>query len=237
VTPKTIHLCWFSDDAFPVEIKACIRSWKKFLPDYQIRRWNMEDAKAIHNTFVNEALRCHKWAFAADVIRFYAIYHEGGIYMDSDMLIYKNFDELIPEKGVVTFNENIKAGDGPLSLQAAFIMGEKGNTFCKEVLDYYSNRHFLLKNGSMDETISPHIMGLIAAGHGYKDMMKKQELDGLTIFPTFYVAPRKKYKKQELTFARHLVNHSWKTHKLGRQVEIFLKHDYHVVKYFICKKY
>lgn len=85
--PKIIHLCWFSEESFPVEIKICLASWKRILPDYTIRLWTYADALAIGCDYVSEALSVKKWAFAADVIRFYAIYKEGGIYMDSDMLL------------------------------------------------------------------------------------------------------------------------------------------------------
>ena len=29
MVPKIIHLCWFSNDPFPVEIKICLESWKR----------------------------------------------------------------------------------------------------------------------------------------------------------------------------------------------------------------
>ena len=87
--PKIIHLCWFSEESFPVEIKICLASWKRILPDYTIRLWTYADALAIGCDYVSEALSVKKWAFAADVIRFYAIYKEGGIYMDSDMFLKK----------------------------------------------------------------------------------------------------------------------------------------------------
>lgn len=92
--PKIIHLCWFSEESFPVEIKICLASWKRILPDYTIRLWTYADALAIGCDYVSEALSVKKWAFAADVIRFYAIYKEGGIYMDSDMLLKKLYMNL-----------------------------------------------------------------------------------------------------------------------------------------------
>ena len=67
--PKIIHLCWFSDDPFPVEIKVCLDSWHRVLPDYEVRRWTYQDAKAIGCRFIDEALAARKWAFAADVVR------------------------------------------------------------------------------------------------------------------------------------------------------------------------
>ena len=160
--PKVIHLCWFSDDPFPVEIKICLASWKRILPDYTVRRWTYADAMAIGCDFIAEALHAKKWAFAADAVRFYAIYKEGGIYMDSDMLVEKRFDSFIPQHGFATFNELW----GTLFLQAAFLIGEQGNAYCKEVFEYYNQRHFLLPDGSFDMLISPKIMTMIAEKKG-----------------------------------------------------------------------
>ena len=128
------------------------------MPDYTIRLWTYADALAIGCDYVSEALSVKKWAFAADVIRFYAIYKEGGIYMDSDMFLKKRFDEFIPEHGFATFNECW----GTVLLQAAFLIGEQGNSFCEEVFSYYKQRHFLLPDGSFDMLISPQIMVMVA---------------------------------------------------------------------------
>lgn len=111
--PKIIHLCWFSEESFPVEIKICLASWKRILPDYTIRLWTYADALAIGCDYVSEALSVKKWAFAADVIRFYAIYKEGGIYMDSDMFLKKRFDEFIPEHGFGNFQRML--GNSPFT--------------------------------------------------------------------------------------------------------------------------
>lgn len=54
--PKIIHLCWFSNDPFPVEIKVCLDTWKRILPDFQVKHWTYQDAKAIGCQFINEAL-------------------------------------------------------------------------------------------------------------------------------------------------------------------------------------
>ena len=62
--PKIIHLCWFSNDPFPVEIKVCLDTWKRILPDFQVKHWTYQDAKAIGCRFINEALEAKKWAFA-----------------------------------------------------------------------------------------------------------------------------------------------------------------------------
>ena len=38
--PKIIHYCWFGGNPLPELAQKCIASWKKFLPDYEIKEWN-----------------------------------------------------------------------------------------------------------------------------------------------------------------------------------------------------
>ena len=42
--PKVIHLCWFSGDEYPDIIKKCIDSWRRVLPDFEIKIWTKEMA-------------------------------------------------------------------------------------------------------------------------------------------------------------------------------------------------
>ena len=233
MTPKTIHLCWFSNDAYPVEIKVCLDSWKRILPDYTVRLWDYDAAKSVGCAYIDEALSARKWAFAADALRFYAIYHEGGIYMDSDIFLYKRFDELIPETGVATFNERTRDSYTTFGLQAAFVMGEKGNSFCKDAFDYYASRHFVKPDGTYDQTISPYVMKSIAEKYGYVNNDELQKLDGITIYPTAYLSPSKSYSRHREAIGVHRIYGSWRKRKFGRKIEIQLKHIYHCVKYMI----
>lgn len=219
--PKIIHLRWFSNDPFPIEIKICQESWKRILPDYKIRRWTYADAKAINCRYIDEALAANKWAFAADVVRFYALYTEGGIYMDSDMLVKKRFDRFIPEHGFATFHEHM--GE-MIQLQAAFLIGEKGNGFCKNVFDYYNSRSFLQPDGSFDMEISPRIMVKIAQSNGYKQVDVEQHLQSdIVVYPGYFVTPRKKIEKHPDAFAQHQIYGSWRKQKLGRKIERAIK--------------
>lgn len=219
--PKIIHLCWFSNDLFPIEIKICQESWKRILPDYEIRHWTYADAQAINCQYINEALAVKKWAFAADAVRFYALYMEGGVYMDSDILIKKRFDQFIPESGFATFHEHMGA---LLQLQAAFLIGEKGNAYCKNVFEYYNSRPFIKSDGSFDMEISPCVMMKIARQIGYKQQDIEQHLlDDVIIYPGYFVTPRKKIKKHPDAFAQHQIYGSWRKKKLGRKIELAMK--------------
>ena len=228
--PKIIHLCWFSGDDYPVLIEKCIDSWKRILPDFTIKIWDKKMAEATGIPYVIEAIQVNKWAFAADVIRVYALYHEGGIYMDSDILIKRRFDSLMSEKLVLFQEYHYETAkqihDGHLSedgtnlckgknvpgigIQAAFMMAEKGQPLLKKILDYYIGRHFIKGKDIYDiDTIAPGVFASIAEEYGYKYIDKKQNLDDIIIYPSTYVAGGL-FENVKESFAVHCILHSWK---------------------------
>ena len=96
---KYIHYCWFGDKPLPKLAKKCIKSWKKYLPDYEIIRWSEENVNLDECPFIKEAYAKKKWAFVADYARTKAMYEYGGIYFDTDMEVTKNIDELLKTNG------------------------------------------------------------------------------------------------------------------------------------------
>lgn len=91
---KYIHYCWFGDKPLPKLAKKCIKSWKKYLPDYEIIKWSEENVDLNECPFVKEAYENKKWAFVADYVRTKALKEMGGIYFDTDMEVTKNIDHL-----------------------------------------------------------------------------------------------------------------------------------------------
>ena len=84
MVPKIIHYCWLSDDPFPEKIQMCIESWKKVMPDYELKLWNTQTFDIENSVpYVREAFANRKWAFVADYIRLYALYTEGGFRCES----------------------------------------------------------------------------------------------------------------------------------------------------------
>lgn len=96
--PKLIHLTWFSGEPFPENLQRCIDSWKQTLPDYKIMIWDMDMARNLNIPFVNEAIDLKKWAFAGDVVRAYAVWKYGGVYMDTDVYVLKSFDDFLNQE-------------------------------------------------------------------------------------------------------------------------------------------
>jgi len=143
--PKIIHYTWFSGEPFPEKIQVCIDSWKEHLPDYELRLWDMEAIKSIDSMFLREALAEKKWAYAADYVRLYAVYHEGGIYLDTDVMVYRSFDDLLGERAFIGKENSVhfEGGFTAQYLSSHCFGAEKGHPFVKDCLDYFEDRHFV----------------------------------------------------------------------------------------------
>jgi mannosyltransferase OCH1-like enzyme len=93
MTPKILHLCWLSGDEYPPLIKKCVDSWKEKCPCYEIKIWSTTTFDMGSSLWVQQAFEKKKYAFAAGYIHFWAVYSYGGIYLDSDVEVIKNFDD------------------------------------------------------------------------------------------------------------------------------------------------
>ena len=93
--PKIIHYCWLSENPVPEDMLRYMATWKEHLSDYEFIKWDFNRFDINSSVWVKEAFENKKYAFAADYIRFYALYHMGGIYLDSDVEVLKSFDDLL----------------------------------------------------------------------------------------------------------------------------------------------
>ena len=141
--PKIIHFCWLSGDEYPKSIKECLASWRKYLPDYEIKLWDCKRFDVNSMTWTKQAFEAKKYAFAADYIRLYALYHEGGIYLDSDVVVYKSFNDLLHLPYFI-------GEDKTHCFEPAIIGCEPGMPWIGQVLKRYDGRPFVKADGSYD---------------------------------------------------------------------------------------
>lgn len=166
--PKKIHYVWVGGKEKPKDIKKCLKTWKKHLSGYEIIEWNESNFDINSHPFCKAAYDAKKWAFVSDYIRAYVIYNEGGIYLDTDVLVLDNFDNFLNNKAFVGF-ENI---DHPFT---AVFGAEKNHPLLKDMLDYYNkldNYEFSFKNNN---TIS--VSDLLINKYGCKKNNQFQILD------------------------------------------------------------
>lgn len=220
--PKIIHYTWFSGDEYPDKIKACIDSWKKVLPDYKLRLWDMDAIKNIDSIFLKEALSVKKWAYAADFVRLYALYHEGGIYLDTDVMVFKSFDNLLDNQVFIGKEDYMHyAFDTYKGVQylSSHCMGAvEGSDFIKNCLGYYDERHFILsQNDNLPQCLRynfvllPYIQAIIAREYGYNWNPGIQEIqkcqNGLTIYPQDWFCGFSYFKE---SYCQHLSLGGWR---------------------------
>lgn len=230
--PKKIHFCWLSGEKIPFFLLKCINSWKKILPDYEIICWDKKRFNGNRIRFVKEACSRKKWAFAADYIRLYAIYKEGGIYLDSDVLLKKNFNEFLVydffsavEWHPIIIKEyktgNYINPDGTskkpftpipgIGIQAAFLGGIKRHPFLKDCMEYYENKQFIQNDGSLnDRRLAPGIYARTAEKYGFKYLNQLQLLkNNMLILPSKSISSTPSLASDE-SFAIHYCKGSWR---------------------------
>ncbi len=149
--PKIIHLCWLSGDPYPAKIARCLKTWEQHLPDYEVVLWDTNRFDLNSSIWVKQAFEKKKYAFAADYIRFFALYHMGGIYLDSDVEVLKSFDDLLD----LPYFMGAEKAQTP---EAAIMGAEKGCDWIKACLDYYTDRPFINEDGSLNIQTVPDIM-------------------------------------------------------------------------------
>lgn len=182
--PKVIHYCWFGRGKMPELAVKCIESWKRILPEYQIKEWNEDNFDLDMFPYVREAYNSRKFAFVTDVVRLYALYTEGGIYMDTDVEVLKPLDPFLHHTAFSGFEdeENIPTG---------IMATEKGSRWAKENLDYYQNRHFIKEDGSFDTTTNVITITNYMLPYGLKRNNTYQDFPGLiTFYPKDYFCPK-----------------------------------------------
>lgn len=230
--PKIIHYVWLSGDPIPLKLQECIDSWKNIMPDYKIKCWTKDNFDINKLDFVRQACQVKKWAFACDYIRMYAIHTEGGIYLDSDVLVKKSFDKFLENDFFtsVEFHPNIynnsnsqanldsnnlpKNKDSLISgigIQAAVLGGIKGNIFAKKCMNYYEDNSFFLDDGTYnDKVIAPTIFAKIAEDFGFKYVNETQNLEGNFLVLSSDIFASTRELEKETSYAIHCCAGSWR---------------------------
>lgn len=218
--PKKIHYCWFGGKPLPEDAEKCINSWKKYLPDYEIIRWDENNFDFQVNDYVREAFEEKKWAFITDYVRLYVLYNYGGIYMDTDVEVLKSLDIFLEHEAFSGFEdkENI-----PTGIMAA----KKGNKWIKYLLDYYTNKHFIV-DGKIDYTTNVIIITeMTKAKYKLRQNNKFQDLKDVTIYPNDYFCPKNHINGEiYLTNNSYCIHHfsgSWQSKTMKFREKVFRK--------------
>ena len=220
--PKVIHYCWFGRGQMPELAQRCINSWKKYLPEYEIKEWNEDNFDLNLYPYTREAYDNRKFAFVTDVVRMYALYHEGGIYMDTDVEVLKSLDPFLRHHAFSGFENDINIPTGIMA-------SEKGGKWAKDNLDYYVDRHFVKEDGCLDLTTNVTTITNYMLPLGLRQDNTYQDFPNLiTFYPKDYFCPKDSETKQlnltDNTVTIHHFDGSWlsKSVKMKKKIAAFI---------------
>lgn len=186
--PKIIHYCWFGRNPLPVSAVKCIDSWKKFLPDYEIKEWNEDNFDVYIIPYTAEAYRAKKYAFVSDYARFWVLYHYGGIYFDTDVEVIKPMDDII-ERGAFMGIEVMRKDCYPLVNPGLGLAAEANMEIYKRIIDYYGNLDFLKNDGTYNTTTIVRHTTAVLIDMGMQPSQQEQLVIGIRIYPRDYFNP------------------------------------------------
>ncbi len=214
--PKIIHYCWFGGNPLPELAHKCIDSWKKFLPDYEIKEWNERNFDVYQAPYIAEAYRLKKYAHVSDYARFWILYHYGGVYFDTDVEVIRPLDDLLAKGSFVGFecqegtpldnpNGNLNPGLG--------LAVPPMHPFIGIMLNFYNHHHFVKWNGRNSGNITHKVTQFIDYDH--KEVLEGGivSVNGLLIYPIEYFCPLNYYTgEMNITENTHTIHHymaSW----------------------------
>lgn len=209
--PKVIHYIWLSGEELPALNRSCVESWQRVLKGYELRCWSGKDFFDVDSVpFLREAVHAGKWAFAADFLRAWILYREGGIYLDSDVYLYTNFDPYLDNR---FFSCIERHHDSTASvIQAACMGAEAGHPFLDDCIRYYRQRHFLRPDGSPDtEQLAPDVYAALAESYGFdpSETGAQQLREGIRIYDRSMVAGTP-WEIGKDSIAVHMCSGSWR---------------------------
>ena len=157
--PKKIHYCWFGGNPLPNLALECIASWKKFLPEYEIKEWNEKNFDVNMIPYTAEAYRQKKYAFVSDYARFWILEKYGGIYFDTDVEVIRPLDDIIAAGNFMGFEYDPDGKNTPSIFAPRYCFAvnlgigfgiEAGHPFMRKMLRKYQNMEFVTPPRSKD---------------------------------------------------------------------------------------
>lgn len=243
--PKIIHYCWFGCNPKPNSVLRYIQTWKDNMPDYEIKEWNEDNYDITKCQYMADAYKEKKWAFVSDYARIDIIYQYGGIYLDTDVEVVKNFYDLLNEemfcgfesrdplmdKYKMPYEESVNLGLGYGAI--------KGHKALKDILELYHGLSFYNSDGSLNLVACPRYQTEVLKKYGLVPNRKTQRFDGGIAYSPEYFCPQSNMTDEMLyltsnTYSIHHFSGTW-TKKL--KGEVWLKNKLRKVVGYKCANF
>lgn len=188
--PKIIHYCWFGRNPLPELAQKCIASWRKHLPDYEIKEWNEDNFDVNIIPYTAEAYAMKKYAFVSDYARFWILYKYGGLYFDTDVEVICPMDDIIAKGAFMGCETDIMKGATDVAVAPGLGLGvNPGLGLIKEMLELYKTLHFEFRPDIRSQQTIVHITTRILQKYGLENLKVPQLVKDIWIYPSDYFCP------------------------------------------------
>lgn len=209
--PKVIHYCWFGGNPIPEQYQKYIESWKKYCPDYKIQRWDEDNYDVTKNKYMYAAYKNKLWALVSDYARLDVIFEYGGIYLDTDVELIKNMNDLLYQEAFAGFESKQFVAFG-LGFGA-----RKKFQVLKKILQYYEYIDLAKEDGTLNIVTCPKIQTEVLCKEGLICNGEYQRVAGMTIYPEKMLSGKSystmRVRLTPYTHAIHHYNASWQSEK------------------------
>jgi len=213
---KTIHYVWLGGKDIPEKFVDFIANWKRLHPDWEIKKWSEDNFDCDSNAWVKKAMKDKNYSLAADVIRSWALLNYGGVYLDTDIELFKPLDELAEN------NDFFIGYETDYWFGCAILGSKKGHPIIKEVYQRY-----LIPIEKLDNTSNMlcvlNFSAVVKRLYGTKLNGKTKKVGDNAIllstdyfFPQHYITKRVYIKPH--TVAMHHYSSTW--HTAGKNIGI-----------------
>ncbi len=202
---KIIHYIWFGGNPISELTKKCIATWKKYLPDFEIKEWNENNFDVTQCPFVKEAFEQKKWAFVADYTRFKVLEEYGGIYLDTDMEITADISKFLEDDLFLGVEDSKQ-------INAAVVwVKEAHNPYIKDIVDIYESKKKFNETGDLYDESVPKVLTKYFSKFGFdgeKDEIQIFEDNKIHIYPMEYFYPLSyDYQNNKFTDNSVMIHH------------------------------
>lgn len=174
--PKVIHFFWFGGNPKPDIVKKCIKSWKRFMPDWTIKEWNESNYDVNKDLYIRQAYEAKKWAFVSDYARFDILNQYGGLYFDTDVELIRRIPDKLFGTAFTSMNDQ-----GVVSPGSVFAC-PKGYWLTEKMMDSYHKSEFINKSQlNSDDTVNTRITNILL-NYNYELKNKTQKIKDLIVY-------------------------------------------------------
>lgn len=210
--PKVIHYCWFGGKPLPPLAEKCLASWRKYLPDYEIRRWDETNFDVEAHPYTRDAYVAGLYAFVSDYARFKILFENGGVYFDTDVEVIRPLDDVLAAGPFMGFESD---GHGsPIAVAPGLgLASEAGMNLYAEILKRYDDMPFYDVEGNRNPYSMIPMVTEMLVSKGLKGGVGIENIEGVNVYPQEWFNPFEdstgRLKKTTNTRTIHWYSKSW----------------------------